>query len=97
MSLTPDQVRHVARLSRLALSEDELAAMTRDLAAILQYVDKIGELDTAAVEPMAHALSEANVFRADVVTGSLDREDALANAPDQSDGCFKVPKIIEAQ
>jgi aspartyl-tRNA(Asn)/glutamyl-tRNA(Gln) amidotransferase subunit C len=97
MSLTLDQVKHVARLSRLALSDEELARFTRDLGAILEYIDKINELDTEQVQPMAHALSEANVFRSDGVTGSLPREAALRNAPAQTDGCFRVPRIIEPQ
>lgn len=95
MSLTRKEVEHVATLSRLALSDEELQRMTDELGATLQYVEKINELDTSAVEPMAHALSEENVFRPDEAAEGLSRDEALANAPAQKDGYFKVPRIIE--
>ena len=97
MSLSLDQVRHVARLSRLALTEAEIEEMTRNLCDILEYVWKINELDTNGVEPLAHALTQSNVFREDELRQSLPRDVALANAPAESEGCFKVPRIIEPQ
>jgi len=92
--LSLDQVRHVARLSRLALSEDQLARLAPQLESILEYVAKIGEVDVSGVDPMAHALPLANVLRDDVVEPSLPLDKVLANAPDTDGRFFKVPKII---
>ena len=92
--LTLDDVRHVAMLSRLALDEDHLQRLTGQLESILGYIAKLGEVDTAGVEPMAHALPLHNVFREDVVEPSLPLEKVLQNAP-QADGTFfMVPKVI---
>ena len=93
-SITPNQVRHVAKLSRLAVDESRLPKLTGQLESILQYVAKIGEVDVAGVEPMAHALPLRNVLRDDVVTPALPPEQVLANAPDTDGPFFKVPKII---
>ena len=92
--LTLDQVRHVAKLSRLTLSEAQLAHLAPQLESILQYVAKISEVDVAGVEPMAHALPLKNVFREDVVEPSLPVEKVLMNAPETDGRFFKVPKII---
>jgi aspartyl-tRNA(Asn)/glutamyl-tRNA(Gln) amidotransferase subunit C len=95
MSITRRQVEHVVHLSRLAVSDEELDRLTRDLADILRYVEKINELDTADVPPMAHALTEENVLREDACRPCLTPDEALENAPAQARGCFKVPRIIE--
>jgi aspartyl-tRNA(Asn)/glutamyl-tRNA(Gln) amidotransferase subunit C len=92
--ITLDQVRHVAKLSRLALDEGRLGKFSTQLASILEYVAKIGEVDVTGVEPMAHALPIHNVFRQDVVEPSLPLEKVLQNAPDSDGPFFKVPKII---
>ena len=92
--LTPDNVRHVARLARLALADDDLARLTPQLESILEYVAKIGEVDVAGVEPMAHALPLANVLREDVVEPSLPIERVLQNAPETDGRFFKVPKVL---
>lgn len=92
--ITLDQVRHVAKLSRLALDEGRLEKFSAQLGSILGYVAKISEADVAGVEPMAHALPVRNVFREDVVEPSLPREKVLQNAPDSDGPFFKVPKII---
>jgi len=92
--LTLDQVRHVAKLSRLTLSVAQLAHLAPQLESILQYVAKISEVDVAGVEPMAHALPLKNVFREDVVEPSLPVEKVLMNAPETDGRFFKVPKII---
>ena len=92
--LTIEQVRHVAKLSRLALSQDQLARLAPQLESILQYVDKISEVDVSGVEPMAHALPLRNVLRDDVAEPGLPVEKVLANAPETDGPFFKVPKII---
>jgi len=92
--ITLDQVRHVAKLSRLALDEERLGKFSTQLGSILEYVAKIGEVDVTGVEPMAHALPIHNVFREDVVEPSLPLEKVLQNAPDSDGPFFKVPKII---
>ena len=92
--ITLDDVRHVAKLSRLALSDERLAKFSTQLESILEYVAKIGEVDVSGVEPMAHALPIHNVFREDVVEPSLPLEKVLENAPDSDGPFFKVPKVI---
>jgi len=89
------QVRKVAKLSRLELTEAEVEEFTAQLCAILEYMEKINELDTADVEPMAHCLPISNVFRQDCVRESLGTEKALANAPQRDGKFFKVPKILD--
>ena len=89
-----DGVRHVAKLSRLALDEGQLAHLAPQLEAILGYVAKIGEVDVAGVEPMAHATPISNVLREDVVTPSLPIEKTLQNAPERDGPFFAVPKVI---
>ena len=89
------QVRKVARLSRLDLTEAEIGEFTGQLSAILDYVEKMNELDTDNVEPLAHCLPISNVFRADFVKESLGTEKTLANAPQRDGEFFKVPKILD--
>jgi len=89
------QVRKVAKLARLALTDAEIEEFTGQLGAILQYVEKMNELDTSNVEPLAHCLPIHNVFRADEVQESLGTERTLANAPQRDEAFFKVPKILE--
>ena len=95
MSLSKAEVEHVARLARLELSEAEKEEFTGQLNEILHFVEQLNQLDTKAVEPTAHAIPVANVFRQDEVKPSLDPELALANAPDRVDNFFKVPKVLE--
>lgn len=92
--ITLDQVRHVAKLSRLALDEARMAKFSTQLESILGYIAKIAEVDVTGVEPMAHALPIHNVFREDVVEPSLPLEKVLENAPDADGPFFKVPKVI---
>ena len=89
------QVRKVAKLSRLDLTEDEVEEFTGQLSAILDYVEKMNELDTAGVEPLAHCLPVSNVLREDSAKESLGTEKVLANAPQRDDEFFKVPKILD--
>lgn len=95
MKITRTEVEHVARLARLALSEDELQALTGQLDAILGYVEQLNNLDTDGIEPTAHAVPMENAFREDVARPSLPVDLALQNAPAATDGCFRVPKVIE--
>ena len=90
-----DQVRNVAKLARLDLKEDEIAKFSTELSAILGYIEKLGELNTDDVEPLAHCLPVHNVFREDAAKQSLDVEKALANAPQRADDYFKVPKVLD--
>jgi aspartyl-tRNA(Asn)/glutamyl-tRNA(Gln) amidotransferase subunit C len=92
--ITVEQVRHVAKLARLALSDAELARLGGQLESILDYVAKIGELDVRGVEPMAHALPLHNVFRDDVAEPALPLEQVLQNAPETDGPFFAVPKVI---
>ena len=89
------QVRKVAKLSRLDLSEAEIEEFTGQLSAILDYVEKMNEVDTAGVEPLAHCLPISNVLREDCVKESLGTEKTLANAPRRDNEFFKVPKILD--
>ena len=88
-------VRYVAHLARLRLSEDELARFQSQLGQILDYVRELSELDVEGVEPTAHAFPVHNVFRPDVVEPCMDHERAMANAPAERQGQFIVPRIIE--
>jgi aspartyl-tRNA(Asn)/glutamyl-tRNA(Gln) amidotransferase subunit C len=94
MALTRDEVLHVANLARLDLGPEEIELFTRQLNDILAYVEKLQELDTAGVEPLAHVIPVCNVFREDTVRPGLDRETALDNGPAREEGTFVVPRII---
>ena len=89
------QVRKVAKLARLELTDAEVQEFTGQLSAILEYVEKMNKLDTGNVEPLAHCLPVSNVFRKDCVKESLGTEKALANAPQRDGEFFKVPKILD--
>ena len=90
-----EQVRKVAKLSRLDLTESEIEEFTGQLGAILEYVEKMNELDTANIEPLAHCLPVSNVFREDIAKESLGTEKTLANAPQRDEMYFMVPKILD--
>ena len=92
--ITPDEVRELALLARLALSDQEVARMTGDLGAILSYVDALRELDTTGVEPMTHAVPFDCPLREDRVAPSLPIDAALANAPRREASFFQVPRIV---
>ncbi|HHV62329.1 MAG TPA: Asp-tRNA(Asn)/Glu-tRNA(Gln) amidotransferase subunit GatC [Firmicutes bacterium] len=95
MPITKQDVEHVAALARLELGEEEKESLTEQLGKILEYADKLKELDTEGVPPTAHPLPIKNVFREDRVRPSLPVEDALANAPEREGSFFKVPRIME--
>jgi aspartyl-tRNA(Asn)/glutamyl-tRNA(Gln) amidotransferase subunit C len=88
------EVEHVARLARLKLSQNERELFTDQLNAILDYMEKLNELDTGAIEPTFHVVSHQNVMREDKAKESQPQEATLENAPDKAQGCFRVPKII---
>jgi aspartyl-tRNA(Asn)/glutamyl-tRNA(Gln) amidotransferase subunit C len=86
-----EQVLHIARLARLRLTEDEVGKMSSELSGILDHVETMGELDLEGVEPTTHVVALENVTRADEPAPSLDRETALAGAPDAAADSFRVP------
>lgn len=95
MTITDETIDYVGILAKLELSDEEKEQAKQDMSNMLEYVSKLNELDTDNVEPMSHAFPVSNVFREDVVSNSDDRENLLANAPEQKDGCYKVPKTFE--
>jgi len=96
MKVTEKDVTYVADLANLELTEQERARMALDLNSILEYIDRLNELDTSSVPPMAQVASQQReALREDELKPSLPNETALANAPDKSEGFFRVPKVIE--
>ncbi|SDI41243.1 Asp-tRNA(Asn)/Glu-tRNA(Gln) amidotransferase subunit GatC [Alteribacillus bidgolensis] len=93
--ITKDQVKHVAHLARLSVTEEEVDTFTEQLDAIIGFAEQLNELETDGVEPTTHVLDIHNVLREDEQRPSLDREEALKNAPDQEDGQVKVPSVLE--
>ncbi|WP_134699722.1 Asp-tRNA(Asn)/Glu-tRNA(Gln) amidotransferase subunit GatC [Ammoniphilus sp. YIM 78166] len=93
--ISREQVEHVAKLARLNLTEDETVQYTSQLNSILNFFEKLDELDTDQVEPTSHVLEVYNVMREDEERPSIDREEALRNAPDHEEGQFKVPAVME--
>ncbi|HEU4705415.1 MAG TPA: Asp-tRNA(Asn)/Glu-tRNA(Gln) amidotransferase subunit GatC [Sphingomicrobium sp.] len=95
MSVTPEQVRHIARLARIAMSDEEIAALEPELNNILGWVEQLGEVDTQGVEPLTAVIDQKLRLRDDVVTDGDCRDSVLANAPAAEHGFFAVPKVIE--
>lgn len=89
------EIEHVALLARLKLTDKEKELFSRQVGGIIEYIDKLNELDTADVEPTAHVLPVKNVFREDRLTPSLPRDKVLQNSPGKDETFYKVPKIIE--
>ncbi len=96
MSLTPEEVDHIALLARLDLSAAERERAGRELSQILDHFQQHNELDTTDVEPTSHVFPVVNVLREDQTRPSLPRADVLLNAPEQADGMFQVPRVVEA-
>ncbi len=88
-------IEHLAQLARLSVSDNEKTLFANQIDSILSYMDKLNELYTGNVEPTSHVISLSNVVREDLPKDSLEREDALMNAPDRTDKFYRVPKIIE--
>ena len=95
MKITKEEVEHVANLARLELDEGAMEQFAAQIGDILAYVDKLKKVDTAGIAPTSHAISLTNAFREDEVTGHLEREGSLANAPEKEDGTFIVPRVIK--
>jgi len=95
MKLTREEVERVAMLARLRLTAAEESRLAEQLDKILQYMEKLNQLDTSEVEPFTHAVDVVNAWREDSVTNQPDPEALLANAPAREGGFFKVPKLIE--
>jgi aspartyl-tRNA(Asn)/glutamyl-tRNA(Gln) amidotransferase subunit C len=92
--ITVSEVKHVAHLARLAITEKEAEDFTKQLDAIISFADQLNELDTDNVEPTSHVLDMKNVMREDVPQKGLPREEVLKNVPDHQDGQIKVPSIL---
>lgn len=95
MTLSSDEVRHVARLARLALGDEDIERFRIQLSQILDHAARVSEIAAEGLEPTSHPLPIVNVFRDDVVAACLTQEEALSTAPEVEDGRFKVPRIIE--
>lgn len=94
MGISRDTVKYVANLARIKLSTKEEEKLSKQLKQIINFVDKLKEVDISSVEPTSHILSISNVFREDRISESLALEDVLNNAPQTKDGFFVVPKVI---
>ena len=93
--ISDETIDYVVILAKLELSDEEKEQAKKDMGSMLDYIDKLGELDTTGVEPMSHVFPVHNVFREDVVTNTDDRENILKNAPEEKDGMFVVPRTFE--
>ncbi len=94
MAVTRKDVEYIAKLARLEMNESEVENYTGQMNQILEYMDKLNELDTENVEPLSHPVENVNVFREDLLKNTTSREEALKNAPKADEEFFKVPKII---
>lgn len=94
MTITKEDVLHVAKLARLTLSQEAMDKLPDQITTILDYVETLNQIDTSGVLPTSHAITLTNALRDDTPSGSLAREQALANAPEKEDGAFIVPSII---
>jgi aspartyl-tRNA(Asn)/glutamyl-tRNA(Gln) amidotransferase subunit C len=95
MALTPEEVLHIARLARIALTDEDVQRFTAQLSGILDHFTALSAVNTEGLEPTAHPLPLSNVMRDDLVASSLPRDDALANAPLQEDGYVRVRAVLE--
>ncbi len=95
MSISNEEVTYVSKLARLRFNEEETNKMAEELGSVLDYVATLNEVDTKDIQPTEHILPVSNVFRDDVVGTPLSNDVALSNAPDQENGCFKVPRVLD--
>lgn len=93
--ISDETIQYVGILAKLELSAEEKEQAKKDMGSMLDYIDKLNELDTEGVEPMSHVFPVENVFREDVVTNGDDREQMLANAPQKKEGTYMVPKTFD--
>ncbi|MBQ8189422.1 MAG: Asp-tRNA(Asn)/Glu-tRNA(Gln) amidotransferase subunit GatC [Lachnospiraceae bacterium] len=92
--ITDETIDYIGILAKLELSDEEKEQAKKDMTSMLDYIDKLGELDTTGIEPMSHVFPVNNVFREDVVTNKDDRDNILKNAPQEKDGMFTVPRTF---
>ncbi len=95
MQITPELIKYLESLARITLTEDEEKKVSTELQDILTYIDMLNELDTEGVEAMSHCYPIVNVMREDEVAPSMTPEEITANAPEEQDGCFVVPKTVD--
>jgi len=95
MSVSPEQVRHIAKLARIAMSDEELDRLLPELNNILSWVEQLAEVNTEGVEPLTAVIEQKLRLRDDAITDGNVRDDVLANAPEAQHGFFAVPKVIE--
>lgn len=93
--ISDETIEYVGILAKLELSPEEKERAKKDMEEMLDYIDKLNELDTAGIEPMSHVFSVNNVFREDTVTNGDDRDNMLKNAPEAKDGSYQVPRTVE--
>lgn len=93
--ISDETIEYVGILAKLELSDEEKEQAKKDMGSMLDYIDKLNELDTSSVEPMSHVFPVNNVFREDEITNGDDRDEILANAPEKKEGAFKVPKTVD--
>ncbi|WP_226670729.1 Asp-tRNA(Asn)/Glu-tRNA(Gln) amidotransferase subunit GatC [Metabacillus litoralis] len=93
--ISTDQVKHVANLARLAITDDEASLLTQQLDAIITFAEQLNEVDTENVKPTSHVLDMKNIMREDIPKKGLDNEEVVKNAPDHADGYIRVPSILE--
>ena len=95
MKITKEEVKYVANLARLNVSEQEADELCAQMADIISFADALGEIDTNGIEPTNHAIKIENVLREDEVKESYDREEIIKNAPMKQAGCYAVPRVVE--
>lgn len=93
--ISDETIEYVGILAKLDLSDEEKEAAKKDMGSMLDYIDKLNELDTTGVEPMSHVFPVNNVFREDIVTNGDDRDNILKNSPESRDGSFVVPRTVD--
>lgn len=95
MKISNEEVRHIAKLAKLSLSDEEVEKYSKELGQIAEFVEQLNEVDISGVAPTAHILDKKNVFRKDEKKESFPREEILKNAPSKEAGCISVPKVVE--
>lgn len=95
MKITYEDVKHVAQLARITLTSEQITVLSKQLNDIVEYIEQLNEIDTSTIEPTSHVVPLNNIFREDLITPSLPRQEMLKNAPDSNDRFYIVPKIIE--
>ena len=95
MKISNEEVKHIAKLAKLSLSDDEVEKFSTELGQIAEFVNQLNEVDISGIEPTAHVVDKKNVFRKDEMKDSFPREQILKNAPSKEAGCISVPRVVE--